>query len=760
MNMRSRKVLLALVAALATVMLLAGCGSHRVAPSIQTASDVSLDDALAELDALETPDGMDEALWVALKDALGEALHEQWGASTSRSGVSCEFVGSPGLETDSPRGMGKLISTPPTGEANRVNDLAIRDNGDGTFTLSWHYRNLGDYDQNGTVGISDITPLAMHYGESYEPTDVNCLLAVIDGSGNGRIGIEDITPIAMNFAVEVHHYAIEGAAEEAGAYELVSEIAQDAGTGEGRLEYSAIIESPAALWHRVVPIDSEGAPGEPSNAVLRPSNEPIIYEVSPTEGYQHEEYTFSATVTGAETLEYAWDFGGGAEPDTSSDSSPTVTLTDAGEYAATLTVTNAYGDASFPFTLTVSERDMWAHTWGGGSSEEAEGVAVDEEGNIYVLGYTESFGAGTQDSLVLKYSPEGQLLWARTWGGQYFEYPCGIAVLNGGNIIVGGHTTSFGAGADDIFILKYDPEGNLLMQKTWGTADYERVADMAVDEEDNIYFAGYWTTFGGSNRDGIVVKFTCDVDALWAIKWDVTDEDRGGSVAVNIAGDVYSGGRTGNDTALQVDCVLLEFSQDGALISALQGDSGLNESIGKIVLSQGEVVFCSGTVWDPHSMTADSYIVKRPVVGSPDLAFSAPVSSSLVIDESEALWAAGSEIVDDSKLAAVAKYDAAGSVIYAYGWGGESLSAATYELALDYDGNVVLAGHCRSVTGVWGSIGAVTEPIEFEFTAISPSSVELIGSVNVASGTECQPDGTEDIGGGGGDVLVLKNFPR
>ena len=103
------------------------------------------------------------------------------------------------------------------------------------------------------MAVEDIIPLAEHFGELYEPENIDCIQAVIDGSGNGRIGIEDITPIAMNFAVSVHHYDIEGAPEEMGSFEQVSEIAQDAGIGEGRLEYSVIIESPAALWHRVVP---------------------------------------------------------------------------------------------------------------------------------------------------------------------------------------------------------------------------------------------------------------------------------------------------------------------------------------------------------------------------------------------------------------------------------------------------------------------------------------------------------------------------
>jgi len=84
--------------------------------------------------------------------------------------------------------MARSASTPPTGGANRVSDLGISDNGDGTYTLSWHYRNLGDYDQNGVVALEDIYPLAQHFGETYDPeAEPHCLQAVIDGSGDSWI---------------------------------------------------------------------------------------------------------------------------------------------------------------------------------------------------------------------------------------------------------------------------------------------------------------------------------------------------------------------------------------------------------------------------------------------------------------------------------------------------------------------------------------------------------------------------------------------
>ncbi len=323
---------------------------------------ISLDEALAEINAYPCPDSVDAALFAELKDALGEALHEQWGASTSRSGVSCEFVGSPGLETDSPRGMGKFTSTPPTGDANKVTDLAATDNGDGTYTLTWHYINSGDYDQSGTVGISDITPIAMHYSETYELEDVNCLLAVIDGSGNYVVDIADITPIAMYYSTDCAGYRIQrGVSPD--EFTSFGEIVLADATGDGRLSFSTEPLSVTQPYLRVTPYDAQGYPGEPSDPVFVsiPGDPPEITSVSPNSGMEGESVEFSAIVNGTPPFEYTWDFKDAVVGADTHSSSPSGTWGSPGTYnGCSLTVSNDYDEDTYPFTLTVTEETTYS----------------------------------------------------------------------------------------------------------------------------------------------------------------------------------------------------------------------------------------------------------------------------------------------------------------------------------------------------------------------------------------------------------------
>jgi hypothetical protein len=71
-----------------------------------------------------------------------------------------------------------------------------------TDTLSWYYCNTGDYDQNGQVGLTDLTPLGLRFGQSAPAGgfDEDSVLRQTDGDGNGGIQLGDLAVLGMNWA--------------------------------------------------------------------------------------------------------------------------------------------------------------------------------------------------------------------------------------------------------------------------------------------------------------------------------------------------------------------------------------------------------------------------------------------------------------------------------------------------------------------------------------------------------------------------------
>ena len=757
-GMRTGKIALGIVAiaaCIALAALLSTCGGKqpllRQGHGGQAAGGtfVSLDDTLAELEGMECPEGVDEELWGELKGALGKAL-------ICRAGSPCPALSKPHSPIGAaqrPRPTGdKFVSTPPTGEANRVNDLVTIDINDKTFKLSWHYKNLGDYDQNGIVAVEDIIPLAQHFGEDATPEN-----EWIDGDFDGRVHISDITPIAINLTVNVDHYDIEKAEEEAGPWTSMSNMPQHSAFREARFFYELVFTGFPSLWLRVVPVDSEGTPGEASNAVLRPSREPIIYEVSPTEGYQHEEYAFSATVTGDEPLTYAWDFGGGAEPDTSSESSPTVALADAGEYAASLTVTNAYGNATYPFTLTVSERDTWAHTWGGQWGEGAVDMAVDGQGDIYVLGETNSFGAGSDDVLVLKYSPDGDVLWAKTWGTPVGESPAGFALVDGGLLVVGDTYVS-DARRDDVFFLKYDLDGNLLWARVWGTPDYETVLAIAVDDQENIQVVGEWLVYGGE-ASLLAAKFTAEGHRIWAKTWRGDRERFAVCTAVDHDGGMLVAGRAQNLSG-DHDVALLKYTTAGTLQWTKSWGGERDEWVTGLAAASGGGMWVVGSTRSTSDGTSDVYMLSWSNNGellsaNTWSAGDSDIGPRIFLDNGGSVYLAAETMSFGPRRALLLKYDASGSLI------SNKVSSQDWlrisSLGWNQSGDVYLAGTSVDAAVSWTDVVGTSGNIELATGDLSGIESELAGTEGAIEGFEVSPTGIEDIGAGSVDVLLLKN---
>jgi len=244
-----------LVIGIALALLLLACGGGRKGGSIappaggqlappataQPAPSVppggqAVDEVLAELEAMPTPEGVSDAVFSELKAALRDAL--------------------------TAKGVSKLASGPPIGPSNSVDDLTLVDYGNDNYGLTWSYTNVGDYNQDGIVNISDITPLAVHFNEAADPTN-----EWIDGNGDTVINISDITPLAAGFFNELAGYSIQADDDPGGVFPEVDRVNFADATGENRLRFSVDLAELSKVYYRVVPFDSASAEGEASRVV-------------------------------------------------------------------------------------------------------------------------------------------------------------------------------------------------------------------------------------------------------------------------------------------------------------------------------------------------------------------------------------------------------------------------------------------------------------------------------------------------------------
>lgn len=207
----------------------------------------------------------------------------------------------------------------------------------------------------------------------------------------------------------------------------------------------------------------------------------------------------------------------------------------------------------------------WLRQFGSARSDVALGVAVSPNEDVYVTGYTYGSFDGvtnpgnTVDLFLAKYSVLGEPQWIRQLGSSHDEFGTGVAVADDGGVYVSGYTSgalegSTRLGSYDAVLVKYDTQGNWHWTRQIGTATTDYAQSVAVGKEGRVYLAGFTSgAMGGEPLLGSTDMFlaTYDSHGTWLDFRQVgsTSADRGQGVATAEDGAVYLVGYTLGQTS-------------------------------------------------------------------------------------------------------------------------------------------------------------------------------------------------------------------
>lgn len=210
--------------------------------------------------------------------------------------------------------------------------------------------------------------------------------------------------------------------------------------------------------------------------------------------------------------------------------------------------------------------EQWAvrHNGPANYSDVAESMTIDGSGNIYVTGSCYST-ATLNDYVTIKYSSSGQQLWLATYNGPLnnSDIPAMIVLDNNGNTYVTGRSPGNGTSIDYATI-KYDQQGNQLWAARYNGPEnnYDMPNSVAVDQAGNVYVTGKEVTFGAI-YDYTTVKYNSAGTELWVTKFNGASNlnDGATSVKVDDMGNVYV---TGNSVSANgSDFLTIKYSGSG-----------------------------------------------------------------------------------------------------------------------------------------------------------------------------------------------------
>jgi hypothetical protein len=225
----------------------------------------------------------------------------------------------------------------------------------------------------------------------------------------------------------------------------------------------------------------------------------------------------------------------------------------------------------------------WIRTGGGTNGDYARALACNKTSRIYVAGEIEGSVTpvvfpgssitlptqGDNDAFLATYDLSGNLLWAKAEGGLYNDKALGVTYDASGNVIICGYftdTTRFngnmviGNGEEDMYVAKYDMNGNFLWMKHAGGPGEEQAKSIISDASGNLYVCGFYSdgavfgsttfstpnTFLGHFPNIFIAKYAPDGTLIWVKSAGGDWNDEAWGITMDNSGKLYITGEFSN----------------------------------------------------------------------------------------------------------------------------------------------------------------------------------------------------------------------
>ncbi len=156
-------------------------------------------------------------------------------------------------------------------------------------------------------------------------------------------------------------------------------------------------------------------------------------------------------------------------------------------------------------------------SYGGLGSEIGHEVIVTSDGGYAISGYTNSFGAGSQDIFVIKTDSMGSVQWQKTYGTTSLESGISVSIIEtlDSSFVVSGFTEGFGAVGWDLYIFKIDNNGNVLWENKYDSGNHdEYTRDLLIASNGDIIAVGTDNQDNLGSADGLVLRIDANTGNL------------------------------------------------------------------------------------------------------------------------------------------------------------------------------------------------------------------------------------------------------
>lgn len=253
----------------------------------------------------------------------------------------------------------------------------------------------------------------------------------------------------------------------------------------------------------------------------------------------------------------------------------------------------------------------FARLYGGTLEDCGYGISRDANGNLLIIGYTQSFDVDNTDYMLIKVDEDGILKWGKTYGFYYFDTGhCVLPTMDDGYLLVG--TAGWGSTyADQMYVVKTDSLGDIEWDYGYGSTGYESGYDAVQEPDSSFILLGSTDSFGFGGKDIYFRKSDADGNYVFSYAYGTSGDDQGYSLIKDtdggwaILGEMCCSGGLGGTDMEFVKIIPQTYNAYLVFLGGSGNDGGRD-----LVSSHDSGYVCAGYTYSYGNGSSDFYINK------------------------------------------------------------------------------------------------------------------------------------------------------
>ena len=254
---------------------------------------------------------------------------------------------------------------------------------------------------------------------------------------------------------------------------------------------------------------------------------------------------------------------------------------------------------------------IWGKQLGTDKDDSGQGIVTLLPGNFVLAGTTSGnlggSNIGQSDGFIIKYDSVGNEIWKRQFGTEDKDRVWNFAKDKEDNLYAAGNT--FGKingekfGEQDMFIYKYDKNGNLLKNVILGTDSVDYLTEIYIDDNLNIYIAGNTKGKLGSSCYGdwdyFIMKLDSNFNEIYTYQFGTNKRDYCRDFKIDKNGNIFICGHTmgnlGRKNLGLTDAFIAKYSKQGKLLKIWQFGTNQYDDVSRLLIDKKENIYLAGT---------------------------------------------------------------------------------------------------------------------------------------------------------------------